>query len=78
MATNAPEAVVAKALAPPPVPLSAAANAHAAPAFKVAAARRAHPEGPTHPERIVIKIVGITIARRSLRTMSSLTLAACK
>jgi hypothetical protein len=78
VAADAPEAMVAKALAPPPVPLIAAANAHEAPAFKVDAARFAHLEGPTHPEGIVIKIIGIIIVGRSLRTMSLFALAACK
>ena len=52
---------------PPPAPLIAAAHAPEgtadepdAPSAKVAAVHRAHPAGPTHPEGIVIKIVGIT------------------
>ncbi len=52
---------------PPPAPLIAVAHAPEAtadepdaPSAKVAAVHRAHPAGPTHPEGIVIKIVGIT------------------
>ena len=59
--------VATPAPAPPPVPLiaaahapEAAANEPDAPSAKMAAARRAHPAGPTHPERSLIKIVGIT------------------
>jgi hypothetical protein len=73
-ANNAPEIMVAKALAPLPVCLSTAANAHETTAYKVGAARRAHPEGPTHPEGFVIQMIGITIEieGKSLRTMSHL------
>ncbi len=78
VATNAPEIMVAKVLAPLPIPLSATANAHEAPAVKVGAACHANPEDATHLEGFVIEMIGITIERRSLRTMSSLTLAACK
>ena len=59
--------VIVAAPAPPPVPLIAAAHAPEAaadepdaPSAMVAAAHHAHPVGPTHPEGIVIEIVGIT------------------
>ena len=59
--------VIVTTPAPPPTPFIAAAHAPEAvanepdaPSAKVAAASRAHLAGPTHPEGIVIEIVGIT------------------
>ena len=67
--------MVAKVLLPPPVRLSAVANAHENMAYNVGAGCRSHPEGPTNPEGFVIQMIGITIEieGKSLRTMSHLT-----
>ncbi len=77
-ANNAPEIMVAKALVPPTVPLSAAVNAHEGKAFTVGAGCHPHPEGPTHPEGFVTVKIGITIKGKLLKTVSPFTLAVCK